>query len=206
MAQAMRRDEDSGPPGGSQLGDARDRIAAVAARSPADAAYVDVLLDTVAIVVERPRVAAPLPTAERDLWASVGASFDGARESDNDRKVIDAFARLLDRSLIGDAAMASALSVDRTRISQRLAEPSLYAFRAGDERCFPRWQVVAGKALRGLHPVLSALDPELHPLRVDRWFTTPHVDLEVDGEPVAPVTWLASGGAPEAATALVPGR
>ena len=202
MAHAMNDPEQ--PP--ELAGEALDRLVRAAGRSPADARRVDLLLGAVAVIVERPPTAAPMPEAERDLWASVGARFDRDLEADDDRRFLAAFGDLLDRSVIGDAALATLLGVDRSRISQRVSERSLYAFSAGEERCFPRWQLPDGKPLRGLRSVLGAVDPELHPLRVDRWFTSPNADLTIDDQAVDPVTWLTTGGSPAVAAALAPGR
>ncbi len=93
--------------------------------------------------------------------------------------------------------MAELLGVDKSRVSQRVTERSLYAFNAGDDRCFPHWQLTGGRALPGLKTVLRELDVTLHPLAVDHWFTTANVDLEIDGEPVSPAFWLATGGDPQ---------
>ena len=113
-----------------------------------------------------------------------------------------AFVDLLDRSVEGDAAVAELLGVDRSRISQRLRARSLYAFTYGDARYFPTWQFVEGKTVAGLKDALAELDDDLHPLVVDHWFTTPSVDLEIDGAAVSPKTWLTTGGSPEPVAAL----
>jgi hypothetical protein len=60
------------------------------------------------------------------------------------------------------------------------------------------------KPLRGLREVLSGLDTRLHPLVVDHWARTPDLDLVVDGEPMAPVQWLRTGGDPGRLSELLP--
>ncbi len=144
--------------------------------------------------------------AEAAIWRSVGATFGECLEAANGRRALAAFADLRERSIVGEASMAAALGVDRSRIDQWIDHGDLYAFVAGDERCFPRWQLVDGKPVRGLRAVLGALDPGLHPLVVDHWFTGPNVDLSIDGTPTAPISWLAMGGRVEPVVRLVADR
>lgn len=178
------------------------RLLAMAQRSPAEAARVAALLTSVADAAEQVHRDAQLPDAEQQVWSSVGADASSEAPRRNDEQLAAAFADLVSNSVIGDAAMAATLSVDRSRISQRVADHSIYAYSAGDERCFPRWQLANGKVVGGLKPVLLALDPELHPLVVHAWFITPSVDLEIDEHAVSPALWLATGGSPAAASAL----
>jgi len=181
---------------------ALDRLLTVAGRGSSDAAVVVALLESAADAAEGHSTTGALPAAERDQWQAVGATFDKRARGRNDKRLVDAFGSLLSRSVIGDAAMADLLGVDKSRVSQRVADRSLYAFAAGDERSFPRWQLADGKPLAGLKTVLGALDPALHPLSVDHWFTTANVDLEIDGSPVSPVQWLATGGRAQVAADL----
>jgi hypothetical protein len=50
--------------------------------------------------------------------------------------------------------------------------------------------------------VLPALPADVHPVVVHRFLTTPNADLDVDGAPTAPLTWLASGGDVDAVVQL----
>ena len=144
-----------------------------------------------------------LPAAERRTWERAGARFDTDAIPLTEAASAAAFASLVERSLVGDAAVAERLGVDRSRISQRVGDRSLYPFTGPtEERCFPGWQFAGAKTVPGLKVVLSSVDDELHPLTVDHWFTTPHVDLEVDGEPVTPIGWLTTGGSPKVAAEL----
>jgi len=205
MAQPMRKHEERNfPPGRPRRrGDAAlDRLLAVADRSPDDAERVAAMLTAVARTAERPRPHAQLPDKELAVWSTVGAATSNRAAHHNDENLAQAFAELVADSVIGDTAMAKILSVDRSRISQRLADHSLYAYATGDDRCFPRWQLAGGKVVGGLKPVLISLDPRLHPLVVHTWFTTPNIDLEVDEHPVSPAAWLATGGSPTVAAAL----
>jgi|GEM_PF-1680851 len=205
MTQVMRSREQSRQSAG-KAGDRADeavrRLLASAGRSRADASVVVALLERAADAVERHAITADLPPAERDLWESVGARFTAGAQHRHDLRLLERYADLLKRSVGGDTAMAAILGVDRSRVSQRLSEPSLYAFSAGDDRWFPCWQLIGGKPLPGIRTVLVALDPALHPLTVDHWFTTPIPDLEVGGEPTSPASWLATGGASDLVATL----
>ena len=143
-----------------------------------------------------------LPVSEQKLWEDAGAVFEQSAVEENAVSAATAFAQLIFESAEGDTAVASILGVDKSRISQRVRERSLYAFTLDDVRYFPRWQFTTQGTLSGLRTVVSALDASLHPLVVDHWFTTPSVDLEVKDEPASPVTWLLTGGDPEAAAEL----
>ena len=144
-------------------------------RAEDEPAYVVALLEAAAEAVEEYEISQALPDAERGLWQRLGARFPGSSAVGRDQaRMADAFARLVERSVVGDDAMASHLGVSRSRVSQRVAERSLYVFSGPHgERCFPRWQLVGSKPVRGLQRVLAALDVGLHPLAVDHWFTTP---------------------------------
>lgn len=109
------------------------------------------------------------------------------------------------RSIRGDEPLAQFLGVNRSRVSQRISDRSLYAFTGvGGERFFPRWQFGDHKILAGLRAVFSALDPKIHPLVVDHWARTPSVDLEVEGEKLTPILWVRTGGDPERLLELLP--
>ena len=145
---------------------------------------------------ERRRRSMTLPRKERELWEDAGAVFDARAIELDAVNAGAALSDLINRSLIGDQAVAALLKVDRSRISQRIRDKSLYAYSRDDTRYFPTWQFTDGSTLPGLRKVLFALDDGLHPLVVDHWFTTPSVDLEVGHMPVAPATWLQTGGNP----------
>lgn len=165
--------------------------------------YVTLLLEAVADQAESRTAPVDMPEAERAAWEAAGASFeDPGAVARVHARAAAAFAGLLTRSVPGDAAVAELLGVDRSRVSQRLTERSLYSFHHGDDRYYPRWQFQGTMVMRGMRDVLRALDESLHPLTVDHWFTTPSRELLVDGEPVAPAAWLAIGGKVDAVSAV----
>lgn len=154
-----------------------------------------VLLEAAAEAVEHRQAASALPTGERAAWLDLGAEVDAERALPRSRATAAAaFARLVRASIGGDAAMAAALGVDRSRISQRLREHSLYSFAGPDDRYFPRWQLLGNRTLHGLKSVLGVLDPTLHPLTVDHWFNAASDELQVTRTARSPVEWLATGG------------
>lgn len=148
------------------------------------------------------RIPMTLPSAERELWEDAGASFEQRGIQHDAVNAAAAFAELVMRSIEGDLAVATLLRVDRSRISQRVRDRSLYAFSHGDSRYFPRWQFTGDTTLAGLREVTSALDDGLHPLVADHWFNTPSVDLEIGEATVSPLTWLATGGNPQVVAEL----
>jgi hypothetical protein len=187
------------------VGTALTRLIEVADQDPEAERLVVGLLGVVTQELECWREKAVLPQEEKAAWEAVGARFDPDALAKARSHRIGAHADLFANSIQGDAAVADLLGVDRTRISQRLGERSLYSFQSGDERLYPRWQFVDHKTLRGLKTVLGALDPALHPLVVDHWFRTPDVDLAVNEESMSPLAWLETGGDPARLVSLVPG-
>ena len=169
-------------------------------------AVVYLLQAAVEEVEDRPVAGGQLPEAEQAVWESVGADFSDPDAAGRGRaRSVAAFAALMDRSIRGDAAVASYLKVDRSRVSQRVSERSLYSFAGGGgERFFPEWQFDDHGPIRDLRTVLVALDPRTHPLVVDHWARTPNVDLVVDDEALSPVTWLRTGGSPDRLIELLP--
>lgn len=96
------------------------------------------------------------------------------------------------------AQVAQALEVSAARIRQRAVARTLYAIRDGGEWRFPSWQFdpEADGEIPGLALVIPALSPRLHPVAVHRFLTEPSPDLEIDDQPVSPLSWLATGGDP----------
>lgn len=168
-----------------------------------DSVFVEHLLEAVAKQAAEHTVAAELPASEREVWESVGARFDRPDAvAQAHARAAATFAELLAGSIVGDVAAARMLGVDRTRVSQKVSERSLFAVASGGERYFPLWQFVDGKPLRGLKEVLGALDEALHPLTVNHWFLTPNRELDLHGDAMSPVAWLATGGDTKATVRL----
>lgn len=159
-----------------------------------------------ALAVVRPRYRAASP--DRKLAALLAeAGFDVSPPAPGEVERLVAREALALAALVTDSLTvteaATRLRVDPSRIRQRLARRTLYGFKAGgrDWR-LPAWQFVVGGAVRGLGPVLGALDPALDPVGVTQFMLGPHDDLLVAGEPVSPVAWLTAGRDPAAVAEL----
>ena len=95
------------------------------------------------------------------------------------------------------ATAAQRLGVDPSRIRQRLTSqpPSLYGIRLESGWVLPELQFDGDHLIPGIGDVVARLDPELHPVVVHRWFTTPNPDLLVEDESrsLSPRDWLRFG-------------
>lgn len=142
---------------------------------------------------------ADLTPAEADALAQGGFSLAPADPGTGDplARTAAEYAALL-KSSLSTAQAAARLGVDPSRIRQRLTSrpPTLYGIRLDSGWVVPEFQLEAGGLIPGLAEVVPRLDPELHPLTVLRWFTTPHADLAPaaqGGQPLSPRDWLRLG-------------
>jgi hypothetical protein len=105
---------------------------------------------------------------------------------------------LLKESLSTTAA-AERLGVDPRHIRQRLISqpPTLYGVRLESGWIVPQFQFDEDKLIPGIAELITRLSPELHPVAVFRWFTTPSPDLALEtGEEsrtLSPRDWLLLG-------------
>lgn len=114
------------------------------------------------------------------------------------------YAALIQTSLT-IAEAAARLRVETSRIRQRLTArpPTLYGIRLESGWRIPEFQFEGDGLLPGWSEVVAALDPELHPISVYRWLTTPTSDLEGrDGRRLSPRDWLRLGYKPSAVAEL----
>ncbi len=165
-------------------------------------AQYDITEDDLSTSLERRLSIQPLPTSaeltsgEEAFWSRhAGVPLSAPEGSPLSRATEETVSVLgeASRSLTIDQT-AALLGVHRSRVSHRLRDGHLYAFRIGAQRRLPRWQLTAdGAPLPGLEHVLPALPADLHPAAVEGFFTTPAPDL--DGR--SPAQWLASGGDPQ---------
>jgi hypothetical protein len=106
------------------------------------------------------------------------------------------------------AQAAGHLGVAESRVRQRLGERTLYGIKRPGGWRLPRFQFTTRVTERGTVPgierVLPRLAPDLHPLEVVGWLTTPNPDLTVGEEerPVSPLDWLTAGLSPAAVADL----
>lgn len=89
---------------------------------------------------------------------------------------------------------AKLLLVDGSRVRHRVRDRALYAFKIGAGLRLPVWQFERHESIPGLRALLAELPPDMHPLEVAGFMTTPDADLSVDDEPTSPREWLIGGG------------
>lgn len=151
-----------------------------------------------------------LPGSELEVLRSGGFDVEAgpAPEDDPIARAAAAYSALLETALpIKD--VADALGRNESRIRQRLLQRSLYGVRRGRNWLLPlfQFQVVGGQGARAikaavpsLEKVFPALSPELHPVSVWRWFTSPSTGLTTDeapDRPISPRDWLLAGRDPK---------
>ena len=150
-------------------------------------------------------VAAELPAAEIQVLRSGGFAVDGAPTVGEDpiARATAAYAALLETALT-IKSVAQALGRNESRIRQRLLERSLIGIRRGRGWLLPRYQFEVEErdgqrqvraVVPGVEQVFPRLSPELHPVALWRWFTTPSTELvpEEGDEPLSPRDWLICG-------------
>ncbi|HLY84146.1 MAG TPA: hypothetical protein VKQ71_14250 [Acidimicrobiales bacterium] len=138
-----------------------------------------------------------LTVAEAELLAEGGADLRplGSEEPAPLAEAAAGYGALLAGGLTVTEA-AGRLGIDSSRVRHRLAEGSLYGIRLRSGWRLPAFQFDGGTGgvVAGLDTVLRALSPDLHPVAVRRWLSSPLRDLRVDGDSVSPLEWLTHGG------------
>lgn len=147
-----------------------------------------------------------LTTQEVEALRDGGFALEGEDLDEDDplARTAAEYAALVQTSLTTSKA-AARLRVEPSRIRQRLTEhpPTLYGIRLGSGWRIPEFQFEGDDLLPGWSEVVAALDPELHPISVYRWFTTPNVDLEDQEERrLSPRDWLRLGYKPASVAEL----
>jgi hypothetical protein len=174
-------------------------------------ASADKLAGFVAEAVAAMEVGALMPAAselpESELEVLRGGGFEvsvGALSGD------DAIARAAATysALLATAftikQVAQALQRNESRIRQRLLQRTIYGVRHGRGWLLPRFQFqieaqgaghVVTAMVPGIERVFPLLDPELHPVSVWRWFTSPSTELvaEQSTQALSPRDWLLAG-------------
>jgi len=141
--------------------------------------------------------------AQQSTLRSLGASLKPLRPTELGpiAALAAAYAELVARS-VGVAEVAQRLGVDPSRVRQRIYARSLYAFKHRGGWLVPAFQLEGPKLVPGIEVAVARLSPELHPVAVSRWFTTPSSDLVLGDDPASPIAWLSSGGPPVAVAQL----
>lgn len=149
----------------------------------------------------RPDPSADLTAAEVAALERGGFDVEAAAAGDTAedplaQTVVD-YAALLETGL-STAEAAALLGVDPSRVRQMLTAdpPRLYGIRTASGWCLPSFQFDGERPLGGAGEVLGRIDPELHPVSVYRWFTSPNPDLvdeRLSPRPMSPREWLQLG-------------
>jgi hypothetical protein len=161
------------------------------------------------------RAAEELPGAELALLQSGGFDVDVGPSPEDDpiARAAAAYAALLQTALT-IKEVATALDRNESRVRQRLLKRTLYGIRQGRSWRLPLFQFQVGerqgtRAVQGVVPgieqVFPALSPEVHPVALWRWFTSPSTELVADEapeQPLSPREWLLAGRDPEAVARL----
>lgn len=97
------------------------------------------------------------------------------------------------------AEAAERLRVDRSRISHRLKQGTLWGFTMASGRRLPRWQFTDTGLLPGLERLVASIPADVHPLSIDAFMRAPRAELDQQ----APLLYLASGGDPRIVAELL---
>jgi len=146
------------------------------------------------------RSSSELTDAERDALRAGGVDFDRPLRKDPLEGTIALFAALIESSL-SVKETAERLAVPPAQVRQMIARRTLYSIKLDERRHVPRFQFHEdGSLVANVTRVNPALPEDLHPVSVYDWYTSPNPDLVLDGtdgDAVAPLDWLASGGDPK---------
>ena len=105
------------------------------------------------------------------------------------------YAALVERSLSANEA-SDKLGLTPSRVRQMISDRSVYSFLIDRKRHIPNFQFEGDRLTPNIARVNRALPREMHPVAVYNWYSQPHVDLFVDGDPdntVSPLDWLRTG-------------
>jgi hypothetical protein len=156
-----------------------------------------------------------LPEEELAVLRSGGFDADAGPSPHDDpiARAAAAYSALMETALT-IKAVAGLLGRNESRIRQRLLQRTLYGIRRGRNWLLPlfQFQVEDRQGTRavkdvvpGIEQVFPALSPELHPVSVWRWFTSPSTELVDDAapdKPTSPRDWLLAGRDPKSVAGL----
>lgn len=156
---------------------------------------LDALADTKGCGTGRPN--SQLSAEEEATLREIGLLRPPPAEGADNPSTVAAlrYGQLLAGSLSAKEA-AQRLHVSEGRIRQRLGERTLYGITYKRAWRLPGFQFTAGDTLPGIERVLPRLDPALHALAVEGFFTRRQPDLVMEGTSVSPRDWLTAGSDP----------
>lgn len=187
----------------------RVTVPAAAAAEPAHARLADIArrvaeMDLIAREIAgsgAAGTAAPALTEPEERLLRAGGLEPGAIKDEETHLLYRAtaeYARLLVESYTVEET-ARRLGVNTSRIRQRLTgvPPTLYGIKQGRSWRIPKFQFDGKRLVPGIERVVARLPGDLHPVAVQRWFTSPTPDLERDDRPLSPLDWLRVGNPPD---------
>jgi hypothetical protein len=155
----------------------------------------------------RPDSRADLTKAEAEALERGGFVLDPDSSTEDPLAETAAEYAALLKSSLSTSEAANRLGVDPSRIRQRLTSdpPTLYGIRIETSWYIPEFQFDGNELIHGIGEIIAHLDPELHPVAIFRWFTTPNPDLSTDkprARSRSPRDWLRLGLAIQPVVAL----
>ncbi|AND17367.1 hypothetical protein [Rathayibacter tritici] len=173
------------------------RLTAALRRVESSGADVLKLIEGIAdAATAAPRATSGIATREQEAALRAAGSFVGEMPPLEERASIRsqaAWAGLRGRSL-STSDVAALLQVSTSRVRQRAADHTLYAFPGQTPHRFPEFQFTQSDELPGWTELARRIPDDAHPLAVFRIVTEPSEELLLEGGPVSPRDWLASGG------------
>ncbi|MEJ7647696.1 MAG: hypothetical protein WKF57_01415 [Nakamurella sp.] len=106
------------------------------------------------------------------------------------------------RQLLDTALRPPPVSASTAAASVNGCNHTLLSHRTGNAHRLPSFQFTDDGELPGWSKVAPHVAPSWHPVAVERFFTSTHVDLVLDDRNVSPREWLLAGGPPESVAAL----
>lgn len=151
--------------------------------------------------------ASQLPATEEQILREHGGIGEPLADDETVRAAVlrSASSNLaaLTRESLSVEQAAKLLVVDASRVRHRVRDRALSAFKIGAALRLPTWQFAGHEPIPGLRAVLATFPPDLHPLEIAGFMTTPDPDLTVAEEPLSPREWLIGGGEVEAVVELI---
>lgn len=146
------------------------------------------------------RISNALSDQEAEILRRGGFVLEDLGGEDPFRRTQAEYESLL-RSSLSIAQAAARMDLEPIEVSRRLTSrpPALYGIPRGSTWVIPEFQFDGAGLIQGFEQIVARLAPELHPLSIFLWFTTPNVDLPADDseeQSLSPRDWLRSGRSP----------
>lgn len=90
--------------------------------------------------------------------------------------------------------VACTLGLTKSRVSQLMTEKSMFTFCHNNQTYYPHWQFRNIADRPRLKGVLEVIGNDIHPLDVNRFFTTGTPELVIGDQELSPAEWIANGG------------